>query len=105
MTARIPKSLFGDGDPAEWDYAVAVMSQEGFPSSGVRRIRDVEASAEQRRIGGGDGSINATRIMDLLAPEVGQQEAMLTDYTPLSSGSVDDLSDNDFAQIPPIGNQ
>ena len=43
--------------------------------------------------------------MDLLAPEVGQQEAMLTDYTSLSSGSVDDLSDNDFAQIPPIGNQ
>jgi len=105
VTARIPKSLFGGGDPAEWNYAVAVMSQEQLPSSGVRRIRDVEATAEQWRIGGGDESINATRIIDLLATEPGQQEAMLTDYTPLSSGSIDDLSDNDFAQIIPIGNQ
>jgi carbohydrate-binding DOMON domain-containing protein len=105
VTARIPKSLFGGGDPAKWSYAVAVMSQEQLPSSGVRRIRDVEATAEQWRIGGGDESINATRIIDLLATQPGQQEAMFTDYTPLSSGSIDDLSDNDFAQITPIGNQ
>jgi hypothetical protein len=26
VTARTPKSLFGDGDPAEWKYAVALMS-------------------------------------------------------------------------------
>ncbi|MEA2010453.1 MAG: glucodextranase DOMON-like domain-containing protein, partial [Actinomycetota bacterium] len=105
VTARIPMSLFGTGNPAEWKYAVAVMSQEGFPSSGVRRIRDVELNAEQWRIGGGDGSINATRILDLLVPEAGLQESMLSDYVPISSGSVDDLSDNDFAQITPIGNE
>ncbi|MEA3510993.1 MAG: glucodextranase DOMON-like domain-containing protein [Actinomycetota bacterium] len=105
VTARIPKSLFGDGDPAEWNYAVAVMSQEGFPSSGVRRIRDVESNAEQWRIGGGDGSINGTRILDLLQPDVGAQESMLTGYAPVSTGTVDDLSDDDFAQITPIGNE
>ncbi|MEA2022851.1 MAG: glucodextranase DOMON-like domain-containing protein [Actinomycetota bacterium] len=104
VTARIPKSLFGDGDPAEWNYAVAVMSQEGFPSSGVRRVRDVEASAQQWRIGGGDGSINATRIMDLLALEPGAQESMLSDFVPVSTGSVDDLTDDSFAQITPTGN-
>jgi len=104
VIARIPKSLFGDGDPAEWNYAVALMSQEGFPSSGVRRIRDVEPDAEQWRIGGGDGSINGTRIMDLLVSDAGVQETMLSDFTPVSTGSIDDLTDDDFAQITPIGN-
>ena len=104
VTARIPKSLFGDGDPAEWAYAVALMSQEGFPSSGARRIRDVESSAQQWRIGGGDGAINATRIMDLLHPEPGAQESMLSDFASVSTGSVDDLADDDFAQITLIAN-
>jgi len=105
VTARIPKTLFGPGDPATWRYAVAVMSQEGFPSAGVRRIRDVETDGQQWRIGGGDGSINGTRILDLLAPEPGVQETMLSGYRPIPSGSVDDLTDDDFAQIPPIGNE
>jgi len=105
VTARIPKILFGEGDPAGWKYAVAVMSQEGFPSSGVRRIRDVETNAEQWRIGGGDGSINGTRIMDLLVAEAGLQESMLSDYVPISTGSIDDLSDDEFAQVTPIGTE
>ena len=99
----MPRSLFGNGDPTEWKYTVALMSQEGFPSSGVRRIRDVEPNADQWPIGGGDGSINATRIMDLLVSEAGVQESMLTRYTPISSGTVDDLSDDTFAQITPVG--
>ena len=105
VTARIPKSLFADEDPAEWKYTVALMSQEGFPSSGVRRIRDVEPNAEQWPIGGGDGSINATRIMDLLVSEAGVQESRLTGHTPISSGTVDDLSDDRFAQVTPVGNE
>jgi hypothetical protein len=43
--------------------------------------------------------------MDLLVPGAGLQESMLTDYVPISTGSVDDLSDDDFAQIAPIGNE
>ena len=105
VTARIPKSLLGDGDPAEWKYAIALMSQEGFPPSGVRRIRDVEPNAEQWPIGGGDGSINATRIMDLLVSEAGVQESMLTGYTSISSGTVDQLSDDKLAQVTRVGNE
>ncbi len=105
VTAQIPKSLLGDGDPTEWKYAIALMGQEGFPSSGVRRIRDVEPNAEQWPIGGGDGSINPTRIMDLLASEAGMQESRLTGHTPISSGTVDDLSDDRFAQVTPVGNE
>ena len=102
VTVRIPRELFGDGDPSEWSYAVAVMSQEGYPSNGVRRIRDVETAAAQYRIGGGDGAINGTRILDLLAPVSGLQEAMLAGYDPITTGSVDDLGDDEFAQVTPV---
>ena len=99
VVVRIARDLFPDGDPSTWGYAVAVMSQEGFPSSGVRRIRNVEATAEQWRIGGSDGSINATRIMDLLWPVEGEQQAMLTPPAPIASGTIDDLPPDDFAQV------
>jgi len=99
VVVRIARDLFPDGDPAQWGYAAAVMSQEGFPASGVRRIRNVEATAQQWRIGGGDGSINGTRIIDLLWPVEGEQEAMLTSPTPIASGSIDDLTPDDFAQV------
>jgi hypothetical protein len=36
---------------------------------------------------------------------MGMQETMLSDYEPISSGSVDDLTDDEFAQITPIGNE
>ena len=57
VTARIPLDLLGDGDPSTWGYAVVLMSQEGFPATGVRRVRDVGAAAEQWRGGvcGADG--------------------------------------------------
>ena len=102
VTARISKSLFGDGDPAAWSYAVAVMSQEGYPATGVRRVRDVETSPSQWRIGGGNGSINGTRILDLLSVDTGDQEAMLSEYAPVMTGTIDDLSDDDLAQIAPV---
>jgi alpha-amylase/alpha-mannosidase (GH57 family) len=102
VAARIPRELFGEGSPSEWSYAVAVMSQEGFPSPGVRRVRDVESNPAQWRIGGGDGSINGTRILDLAAGELGLQEIMLSDYDPITTGSVDDLTDDDFAQVAPV---
>ena len=102
VTAHIPKALFGEGDPSQWAYAVALLGQEGFPSTGVRRVRDVNVAAEQWRFGGGDGSVNGTRIIDLLALDPGEQESMLSSYDPVTSGTVDDLSDDDFAQVMPL---
>jgi alpha-amylase/alpha-mannosidase (GH57 family) len=99
VVVRVARELFPEGDPSMWGYAVAVMSQEGFPSPGVRRIRDVEPVAQQWRIGGGDGSINGTRILDILWPVEGVQEAMLTPPAPIVSGSVDDLTPDDVAQL------
>jgi alpha-amylase/alpha-mannosidase (GH57 family) len=99
VVVRIARDLFPKGDPSTWGYAVAVMSQEGFPAPGVRRVRDVVPVAQQWRIGGGDGSINGTRILDILWPIYGDQEMMLMPPTPISSGSVDDLTPDDLAQL------
>ncbi|MBT8202381.1 MAG: glycoside hydrolase [Acidimicrobiia bacterium] len=77
VIVRVPREIFGDGDPAEWGYAVAVMSQEGFPSPGVRRVRDVAPAAEQWRVGGGDSAAGDTRIIDALWETGGEAEALL----------------------------
>jgi alpha-amylase/alpha-mannosidase (GH57 family) len=100
VVARIPLSVFGPGDPATWAYGAAVLSQEGFPSSGVRRVRDVEQSAQQFRLGGAPDDANHTRIIDVAAAAEGEQEQLLSDYE--GAASLDGLSANDFGLIPLI---
>jgi hypothetical protein len=98
VTARLPLELFDGGDPASWGYAVVLMSQEGFPSAGVRRIRDIETAAEQWRGGGAPDDANHTRIFDVLYPDAGVQEELLSDYE--SAASLDGLGPDDFPQVP-----
>ncbi len=101
VVARLPRQLLPEGDPASWGYAVALLSQEGFPSPGVRRVRDVSAEASQFRIGGGAGGVNDTRILDVATPEEGAQEDGLT-VPPVSTGSADDLSVDQLGSVPVI---
>jgi carbohydrate-binding DOMON domain-containing protein len=96
---RIPRSVFGEGDPSTWGYAAAILSQEGFPSPGVRRVRDVGPFAEQWIAGGATDGDNHTRIFDLAWPDVGVQEILLSDYPPLR-GSADDFGPDDLPQVP-----
>jgi alpha-amylase/alpha-mannosidase (GH57 family) len=107
VIVRVPADLLPSGDPGEWGYVVALLGQEGFPSSGVRRVRDVEPSAAQYRFGGGPvGSVNHTRIIDLAWPEVGgvqggsSEQAEILGAVPDYSGSAADLGPDDVAQIP-----
>jgi carbohydrate-binding DOMON domain-containing protein len=98
VTIRVPKSILGD-TPEAWRYAAMVMSQEGFPSSGVLRVRDVGVAAEQWRIGGAPaGSTNHTRVLDLVWPEAGQQEAWLSDFAP-STAAQGSLTAEEFARV------
>ncbi len=98
VVVRIPRAVFGEGDPASWSYAVALLSQEGYPSTGVRRVRDIDVTAQQWRGGGAPDDLNHTRIYDVIAPDGG--EALLADYPSATSGSIDDLGPDDFGQIP-----
>jgi alpha-amylase/alpha-mannosidase (GH57 family) len=100
VTARIPLELLGDGDPRDWGYAVAVMSQEGFPSAGVRRVRDINVVGEQWKGGGAPDDANHSRIYDVLQPTSGIQEDLLSGYA--SADSRDGLGPDDFPQVPLI---
>ncbi len=99
VTIRVPKAILGD-TPEAWSYAAVVMSQEGYPSAGVMRVRDVMPAAEQWRIGGAPaGATNHTRVMDLVWPEEGQQETWLSAFA-VSDVSQPELTANDFATAP-----
>ena len=101
VTVRIPRQVFGEGDPASWGYVVALLGQEGYPSAGVWRVRDVEERAAQWRFGGAPpGGRNHTRILDLVWPagSTVSQENMLGNYT-LVGTDPGQLGPDDFAQV------
>ncbi len=99
VVVRVPFALLGDGDPSSWAYAAVLLSQDGFPSTGVRRVRDVDASPQQWRLGGGPNDVNHTRIIDVVSGEAGNQEAGLSDYPGGSTGSVGELGPDDFGSV------
>jgi carbohydrate-binding DOMON domain-containing protein len=97
ITIKVPQEVLGD-DPASWAYAATVLSQDGFPSTGVWRVRDVEPTATQWTLGGAPDDASHTRIIDLVWPVAGQQEALLSAYT--SSEQLSNLTADDLAQLP-----
>jgi len=98
ITISVPRSIL-PGDPAGWAYAVTVASQEGYPAAGVWRIREVLPVAEQWRIGGAPQDTNHTRLLDVIYPEEGVQEQLLSAY-PASQADVGTLGPDDFGQVP-----
>ena len=83
VTFAVPRSLLGAGDPSRWSFAAVVLSQDGFPSAGVRRVRDVNAgSAERWRGGGAPADAAHTRIYDVALPAEARpsQEESLSAY-------------------------
>ncbi|MCL7452940.1 MAG: glycoside hydrolase, partial [Anaerolineae bacterium] len=103
ITVQVPRGLLGD-DPGSWSYAVAVLGQEGYPATGVWRVRDVEAAAQQWRFGGAPDDTNHTRILDLAWPAEAtpDQAAFLGTYVPSQETDMDILGPGDFAQVPMV---
>ncbi len=101
VTIRVPKSILGD-NPEDWYFAAMMLSQEGFPSAGVMRVRDVQPVSEQWRIGGApDGTTNTTRVLDLVWPEADKQEEWLSKFEHTDKTQTE-LTAADFAVIPMI---
>jgi carbohydrate-binding DOMON domain-containing protein len=96
------KALPSNTDPAEWAYAAVVLSQDGFPSPGVRRVRDVEKDAAQWRLGGAPDDANHTRILDVAWPAGSSptQEQLLGMYPASGNTDIDELAPDDFAHVP-----
>jgi carbohydrate-binding DOMON domain-containing protein len=115
ITLRVPKKALAgqlgvaveDLQPAGWKYLAVVMSQEGYPASGVWRVRDVNPAAEQWRFGGAPASSTThTRIVDVAYPAgfAPSQEDALSAFKPqnVSAAAFDALSPADFAQLPMV---
>jgi len=97
ITVKVPRSVLGD-TPESWQYAVVMLSQDGYPAAGVWRVRDVEVSAAQWRLGGAPAAdASHTRIIDWVWPAAGIQEAALSTYK--SSANLSALTPDDFAQL------
>jgi len=101
VTIRVPRGAFPQGDPAAWGYLGIVLGQEGFPATGVWRVRDVEPQAAQWRFGGGPADTNHTRVIDLAwsGDRSPTQEEMLSAYPPSQETDMDALGADDFAQV------
>ena len=101
VTIRVPMSFLPEGNPEEWAYAAVVLSQEGYPTEGVWRVRNIGLQSAQWVFGGGPGHANQTRIIDVVIPENSEfdQATLLSDYAGVM-GSLDGLTPDDFAQIP-----
>ena len=102
VTIIVPRAALGGLDPSTCAYVGLVLSQDGFPAPGVRRVRDVLPKAEQWRIGGGPSDTNHTRIMDVAWPEgrSPSQEEFLGGYPASREKDMDLLKPEDFAQVP-----
>jgi len=96
ITVRIPKSQFSQNDYENWGFAVAILGQEGYPSAGVWRVRDVEVNSAQWRFGGALADTNHTRIIDIIWPEGLEisQEEMLSTYVSSNAGADQLNADN-----------
>ncbi|NMC46435.1 MAG: glycoside hydrolase, partial [Chloroflexi bacterium] len=101
ITLRVPREIFGDSAPENWAYAAMVLSQDGYPSTGVWRVRDVDQSATQWKFGGAPAGTNPTRVIDLVWEQDSppDQAAILSDFTPTDKAQ-SELSLEDFALIP-----
>ncbi len=102
VVITLPRSLVkADTPPEAWGFAAMVLSQDGYPSPGVRRVRDVKPAAEQWRVGGAGPGANATRIMDLVL--AGQDQArILAAYPPIAADAMASAGPDMFAQLPLI---
>ena len=101
VVIRVPLEFLGEGNPDDWAYAAVVLGQEGYPAEGVWRVRDIANTSSQWLFGGAPLDANHTRIIDLILPEESQfdQVMILSEYLSSQSG-IDNLSPDDFAQIP-----
>jgi carbohydrate-binding DOMON domain-containing protein len=79
ITVTVPKKIIGD-HPQDWGYLVVLTSQEGFPSAGNWRVREVLSEAQEYRLGGGRDDNLDPNIIDILVPEDLSQEEILGAY-------------------------
>lgn len=79
VSITVPKSIIGSPEPG-WGFQVFVLGQEGFPSQGNLRVREVMEQAVEWRFGGGDNGVYDPNVVDMLCPVGRTQEEILKAY-------------------------
>ncbi len=104
VIVRVSIDDLGGGNPAQWAFAIAVLSQDAFPARGVRRVRDIAPTASQWRLGGAPQDTNHTRIIDIFAPPGSgmTQEASLGAYPPTQASDLSGLDADQFGIVPAL---
>jgi carbohydrate-binding DOMON domain-containing protein len=92
ISIHVPKSVLGVPEPG-WGYQVFVLSQEGYAATGNLRVREVQETAQEWRLGGGHESHIDPNVLDLLAPFGMTQEEILDAY---------DVATGKLAEIPMV---
>lgn len=87
LIARVPRSAFGDSDPATWGVQVLMQSNEGYPEADEVLTRRVNEYEGPHRFGGGNDGECDPHVMDILAggatgaaDEVAAQHAALGSF-------------------------
>jgi alpha-amylase/alpha-mannosidase (GH57 family) len=92
ISIHVPKSVLGEPKP-HWGYQVFILSQEGYAATGNLRVREVQETAQEWRLGGGHDSNINPNVLDLLAPPGMTQEEILGAY---------DVNTGKLAEVPMV---
>lgn len=89
VVIRVPISIVGVPEK----FNVLIMGQEGFPSEGNWRVRDVTEKGAQWRFGGGSNQPGEPNVIDMLVPPGKSQAKLLKAY---------DIAQKKLAAIPMV---
>ena len=89
VVIRLPLSVVGLPEK----FNVLIMGQEGYPSEGNWRVRDVTEMGAQWRFGGGSNQPGEPNVIDMLVPPGQSQSKILKAY---------DISQKKLAAIPMV---
>lgn len=103
ILVTVDRSALPPGDESVWQYGVAVLANQAIPSLGIHGLRELATVSNRFRLGGGTGAANDPMLIDVLHPEAGVQEELLTYETPVGIGAPSDIDVARLARIPMVG--
>jgi alpha-amylase/alpha-mannosidase (GH57 family) len=99
ILVRVPRADLPPGDTTQWRYGVAILANRAIPSLGSHGLRGLAREPGKLTLGGGTGADNDPLIIDLLHPDAGAQETLLT-YPAPGAGAESDLDIDQLARLP-----
>ncbi|NND02436.1 MAG: hypothetical protein HKN91_06580, partial [Acidimicrobiia bacterium] len=103
LLVTVDRATLPPGDETLWQYGVAVLANQAIPSLGIHGLRELATVPSRFRLGGGTGAANDPMLIDVLHPDAGVQEELLTYETPVATGDPNEIDVARLAKIPMVG--